>query len=55
MCQYSVVKTPIERVRGRDVGKQIPSEQIPSGTGEPLKETKDMLEEENNKQVCASK
>ena len=33
------------------VRKQIPSNEIPSGTGEPLKETKNILEEENDNQV----
>ena len=37
--------------RKERVGKQIPSKCIPSGTVEPLKETKDMLEDENDKQV----
>ena len=32
-------------------GKQIPPKEIPSGTGEPLKETKKMIEDENDKQV----
>ena len=32
-------------------GKHIPSKEIPSGTGKPLKETKDMLKDENNKHV----
>ena len=36
------------------VGKQIPSKYITLGAGEPLKETKDMLEDENNRQVCTS-
>ena len=33
------------------VGKKFPSKEIPLGTGEPLKETENMLEDENNKQV----
>ena len=37
-----------------NVGKQIPPKEITSGTGEPLKETKDMLEDENNKQARTS-
>ena len=32
-------------------GKYIPSKNIPSGPGEPLKETKNMLKGENDKQV----
>ena len=36
------------------VQKQIPSKEIPLGNGEPLKETKDMLKDENDKQVCTS-
>ena len=32
-------------------GKQIPSKDIPSGTREPLKETKNMIEYKNDKQV----
>ena len=35
-------------------GKQIPSKYIASGTVEPLKETKKMPEDENDKQVCMS-
>ena len=38
----------------KSVGKQIPSKEIPLGTGGPLKETKNMLEDENDKQVCTS-
>ena len=38
----------------RDVGTQIPSKRIPSGTGEPLKETKKMIEDENEKQVLTN-
>ena len=34
--------------------KQIPLEYIPSGTGDPLKETKNMLEDKNGKQVRKS-
>ena len=34
-------------------GKHIPSKDIPSGSGEPLKE-KNMLEEKNEKQVRTS-
>ena len=33
------------------VGKKITLKAVPSGTGEPLKEIKDMLEDKNNKQV----
>ena len=33
------------------VGKNIPSKEIPSGTGYPLVKTKDMLEDENNKHL----
>ena len=33
---------------------QIPSKDIPSGTGEPLKETKKIIEDENEKQVRTS-
>ena len=33
------------------VRKQIPSKEIPLGTGEILKETKNMLEDENYKQA----
>ena len=33
------------------VGKNIPSKYIPSGTGYRLKETKNILEDENDKQV----
>ena len=33
------------------VGKQIPSKEIPSGTGDPLKETKKMLEAKNDKHI----
>ena len=36
------------------VGKNIPSKEIPSGTGYPLVKTKDMLEDKNNKQVLTS-
>ena len=36
------------------VGKQIPSKEIPSETGDPLKETKNMIEDENEKQVHMS-
>ena len=36
------------------VGKNIPSKEIPLGTGEPLKETKDMIEYKNNKQIRTS-
>ena len=36
------------------VGKQIPSKEIPSGAGEPLKETKNILEDEHDKQVRMS-
>ena len=36
------------------VGEQIPLKDIPLGTGEPLKETKHMLEYENEKQVQKS-
>ena len=36
------------------VGKQIPSKDIPSGTGEPLKETKNIIEDENHKEVRMS-
>ena len=35
-------------------GKHIPSKYIPSETGEPLKETKKMLEDKNQKQVRRS-
>ena len=34
-----------------DVGKHITSKDIPLGTIEPLKETKKILEDENEKQV----
>ena len=40
--------------RDIDVGKHITLKYIPSGSGEPLKETKDRLEYENYKQVCTS-
>ena len=40
--------------RKERVVKHIPSKDIPSGNGEPLKETKDMLEYENDKQVRTS-
>ena len=33
------------------VGKKITPKDIPSGTGEPAKETRDTLEDENDKQV----
>ena len=36
------------------VVKQIPSKEIPSGTGDPMKETKDMLEDENDRKVHTS-
>ena len=36
------------------VGKQIPSKDILLGAGKPLKETKKVLENENDKQVCTS-
>ena len=36
------------------VGTQIPLKDIPSGTGEPLKETKKILEDESYKQVYTS-
>ena len=36
------------------VGKQIPSKEIPSETGDPLKETKNMIEDENGKEVSTS-
>ena len=32
-------------------GKQIPSKYVPLGIGEPLEETKNMLEDENDKKV----
>ena len=35
-------------------GKQIPSKEIPSGTRETMKETKDMIEGEHDKQVRTS-
>ena len=35
-------------------GKKIPSKEIPLGTEEPLKETKYMIEDENDKHVCTS-
>ena len=38
-------------VREGGAGKQIPSKYIPSVTREPLKETENMLEDENNKQA----
>ena len=41
--------TSKERVR-----KKIPSKEISLRTGEPLKETKNMLEKENDKQVRMS-
>ena len=36
------------------VGQKIPSINIHSGTGNPLKETKNTLEDKNDKQVCTS-
>ena len=39
---------------GEFIGKQISLKEIPSGIGEPLKETKYRLEDENNKQVRMS-
>ena len=36
------------------VGEQIPLKDIPSGTGEPLKETENMLEDENDKKLRTS-
>ena len=36
------------------VGKQILSKDIPSGTGDPPKESKTMLEDENEKQERTS-
>ena len=33
------------------VGKNIPYKDSPSGTGDPLKETENILEDENDKQV----
>ena len=36
------------------VGKHTPSKDIPLETGEPLKEIRKMLEEENDKQVHTS-
>ena len=36
------------------VGKQIPPKDITSKTGDPLKESKDILKDKNNKQVCTS-
>ena len=44
----------IKNIQMIHVGKQIPSKYIPLGTVEPLKETKKMLEDKNQKQVRRS-
>ena len=37
------------------VGKHIPSKEIPLGTGKPLKETENILEDVNDKQLGTHK
>ena len=51
---FTLLEDTVSYTRKERVGKQNPSKDITLGTGEPLKETKDILEDENNEQVRTS-
>ena len=48
---FTILENTFSYTSKKLVEKQIPLKEISSGTGEPLKETKNMLEEKNEKQV----
>ena len=51
---FTLLEKAFSYIRRDCVGKQIPSKYILLGTGELLKETKNMIEDENEKQVRTS-
>ena len=48
---FILIEDTFSYTRKECVGKQISPKEIPLGTGDPLKETKNVLEDENDKQV----
>ena len=54
ISDFTLLKNIFSYTSKERVGKNIPSKEISLRTGEPLKETKNMLEKENDKQVRMS-
>ena len=48
---FKLLEDTFSYTGNQHVGKQITPKEIPSGTGDPLIETEDMLEDENEKQL----
>ena len=46
---FTILENKFSYTIKESLGKQIPSKEVPLGTGEPQKEIKKMLEEENDK------
>ena len=51
---FTLIKDTFSYTSKDSFGKQIPSKEIPSRTGEPVKEIKNILEDENDKQLRMS-